>query len=113
MLRQARGRDGSRRPRFLWEMSRFATICLALGAVIAVPAVALRSDRPTLDMSQDGGAAWREVKWPFLLDQWGTGRAFQCQAADCGVALTMYLRPKIGFCNCATGVSDDAELDRV
>ena len=23
------------------------------------------------------------------------------------------MRPKLGFCNCATGVSDDAELDRV
>jgi len=23
------------------------------------------------------------------------------------------VRPKIGFCNCATGVSDDAELERV
>ena len=23
------------------------------------------------------------------------------------------MRPKIGFCNCLTGVSDDAELDRV
>ena len=25
----------------------------------------------------------------------------------------LYLRPKLGFCNCTTGVSDDAELDRV
>jgi hypothetical protein len=56
---------------------------------------------------------WTEIKWPFLLDQWGTGRAFRCSGAGCGAELTVYLRPKIGFCNCATGVSDDAEVDRV
>jgi hypothetical protein len=58
-------------------------------------------------------ADWAEVKWPFPLDQWGLGRAFRCAPADCGVEVNVYLRPKIGFCNCATGVSDDAELDRV
>ena len=26
---------------------------------------------------------------------------------------SLYLRPKIGFCNCDTGVADEAELDRV
>jgi hypothetical protein len=57
--------------------------------------------------------AWTETAWPFLIDQWGKGRAFRCSAADCGVELNLYLRPKIGFCNCTTGVSDDAELDRV
>jgi hypothetical protein len=54
-----------------------------------------------------------EIKWPFLRDQWGDGRAFRCAAADCGVEVNLYVRPKIGFCNCDTGVSDDAELDRV
>jgi hypothetical protein len=58
-------------------------------------------------------AAWNEVKWPFPLDQWGTGRAFQCRAADCGSEINLYLRAKLGFCNCTTGVSDDTELDRV
>ena len=56
---------------------------------------------------------WTEVSWPFPIDQWGTGRAFRCGAADCGAAVTVYLRPKIGFCNCGKGVYDDAELDRV
>ncbi len=32
---------------------------------------------------------------------------------DCGIKVDLYIRPKIGFCNCATGVSDDAELERV
>jgi hypothetical protein len=56
---------------------------------------------------------WVEVKWPFLLDQWGVGKAYECRPADCGVNVVVYIRPKIGFCNCATGVSDDAELERV
>jgi hypothetical protein len=56
---------------------------------------------------------WAEVKWPFPLDQWGTGRAFRCSAARCGVEVSLYVRPKLGFCNCANGVYDDDELDRV
>jgi hypothetical protein len=56
---------------------------------------------------------WTEGTWPFLIDQWGQGWVFQCKAADCGTELDLYLRPKIGFCNCQTGVADDAELDRV
>jgi hypothetical protein len=56
---------------------------------------------------------WTEVKWPFPIDQWGTGRAFQCGADACGMTVTLYLRPKIGFCNCSRGVYDDTELDRV
>jgi hypothetical protein len=89
---------------------------LALG-LAAVASVA--TSAPTTNEHSSASAprqhkpAWTEVKWPFLLDQWGTGRAFHCRAADCGQELTVYLRPKIGFCNCTTGVADDAELDRV
>jgi hypothetical protein len=61
--------------------------------------------------ARSGTATWTEAKWPFLLDQWGTGKAFAC--ADCGGKVEVYVRPKIGFCNCTTGVSDDAELERV
>jgi len=59
--------------------------------------------------------AWSKVKvnWPFPMDQWGKGKAFRCKAADCGTEVTVYVRAKIGFCNCATGVSDDEELDRI
>jgi len=60
-----------------------------------------------------GERVWSEGKWPFPTDQWGDGWAFQCKAADCGVDVNLYLRPKIGFCNCQTGVADDPELDRV
>jgi hypothetical protein len=56
---------------------------------------------------------WTETPWPFPIDQWGIGKAFLCKAADCGTQVELYVRPKIGFCNCATGVADDAELERV
>jgi hypothetical protein len=54
-----------------------------------------------------------EVRWPFPTDEWGEGNAFRCAAADCGVEVNVYIRAKIGFCNCSTGVSDDSELDRL
>ena len=57
--------------------------------------------------------AWTEFQWPFLLDQWGIGRAFVCKPADCGTEVKVYIRPKNGFCNCAPGDIDDEELDRV
>ena len=57
--------------------------------------------------------AWTEFQWPFLLDQWGIGRAFVCKPADCGTEVKVYLRPKNGSCNCAPGDIDDGELDRV
>jgi len=43
------------------------------------------------------------------VDQWGIGRAFACEATACGVEVNVYVRPKIGFCKCATGVDDDDE----
>jgi hypothetical protein len=56
---------------------------------------------------------WVEFKWPFAIDQWGTGRAFACTAADCGGEVRLYIRAKLGSCNCATGVADDGDLDRM
>lgn len=56
---------------------------------------------------------WNEVAWPFPIDQWGKGKAFRCTAANCGAEVNLYIRAKIGFCNCLTGVSDDDELDRI
>ena len=38
---------------------------------------------------------WTEVKWPFPIDQWRTGRAFACKAADCGAEVSLYLRAKL------------------
>jgi hypothetical protein len=56
---------------------------------------------------------WTEAQWPFPIDEWGKGKAFRCGAADCGVEVNFYIRAKIGFCNCTTGVSDDDELNRL
>ena len=50
---------------------------------------------------------------PFPMDEWGKGKAFRCAATDCGVEVNLYLRAKVGFCNCTTGVSDDEELERL
>ncbi len=83
-----------------------ATLLLGLGLALVGAIGAGRA-------SAAEAPAWSEIKWPFLIDQWGTGRAFRCNAAECGVAAELYLRPKIGFCNCATGVADDDDLDRV
>jgi len=93
---------------------RTAILVVALGAGLSG---LLAGDAATVGLtgadSQGARAAWTEVKWPFPLDQWGTGRAFRCAPADCGIEVNLYLRAKIGFCNCATGVSDDEELERV
>ena len=60
-----------------------------------------------------GGAGWREIAWPFPRDGWPAGRAFRCETEACGGEVEVYVRPKIGFCNCDTGVADDDEVDRV
>ena len=56
---------------------------------------------------------WHEIAWPFPRDGWPAGRAFHCDFAACGDEVEIYVRPKIGFCNCDTGVADDDEVDRV
>ena len=61
--------------------------------------------------SDAGG--WREIAWPFPRDGWPSGRAFRCATEACGGEIEVYLRPKIGFCNCDNGVADDDEVDRV
>jgi hypothetical protein len=75
--------------------------------------IAAKPPADTHRMSSRDRPVWTEAAWPFPIDQWGEGWAYQCKAADCGVDVNLYLRPKIGFCNCQTGVADDEELDRV
>ena len=78
--------------------------------------LAILAPPPAADMgviSTPAHPAWTETRWPFPIDQWGTGRAYICKAADCGREVTLYLRAKLGFCNCTTGVADDEELERV
>jgi hypothetical protein len=82
------------------------------GAIVGYLAFAAPWSAVTYDSSAER-AVWTEVKWPFPIDQWGTGRAFACKAADCGAELKLYLRAKLGACNCTTGVADDHDLDRM
>jgi hypothetical protein len=56
-------------------------------------------------------AHWREIAWAFPRDGWPAGRAFRCDGACEGAEL--YVRAKLGFCNCDRGVADDDEVDRV
>src|SRR4051795_9254896 len=59
------------------------------------------------------GGGWQEIAWPYPRDGWPSGRAYRCNAADCGEQIDLYVRPKLGFCNCDSGVADDDEVDRV
>lgn len=95
--------------------TRNIAITVAFGAAGVVSALA-----GSLWFAGHGGAVataphpvWTEVQWPFPIDEWGTGKAFQCRAADCGAEVSIYVRAKLGFCNCTTGVADDSELERL
>ncbi len=80
---------------------------LAFGIVSGV--AAYQKVRP---QAADGGDVhWQEIAWPYPRDGWPAGRAFRCDG--CAGEIELYLRPKIGFCNCDTGVADDDEVDRV
>ncbi len=91
----------------------------ALNAVIKLCRVALFSIivaclQPLgLAYADQADSIWIETKWPFLMDQWGQGKSFQCRAADCGAELNLYIRAKIGFCSSTTGIADDNELERL
>jgi hypothetical protein len=93
---------------------------VTVAAVVLVAAIggyalflAAKPAADTTRMAARGEPVWTEATWPFPIDQWGEGWAFRCKAADCGTEVNLYMRPKIGFCNCQTGVADDPELDRV
>ena len=92
-----------------------AIVVAGIGLMIALMAgsASVLGVRAPTGPATYAASGFDEEKWPFLLDQWGVGKAFVCAPADCGVKVELYIRPKIGFCNCATGVSDDQELERV
>ena len=81
----------------------------ALAVIVLRLLLGVAAARPT---GRGPAAGWQEIDWPFPRDAWPAGRAFRC-APRCGGALEVYVRPKIGFCNCTTGVTEDAEVDRV
>ena len=87
-------------------------LAFGLGGLIALLSWLAYAYTSEIALSR-GRPAWTEVSWPFAPDEWGKGKAFHCKAADCGNEVTVYVRAKIGFCNCTTGVADDAELERL
>jgi hypothetical protein len=97
----------------IYPTGLLAAAGLAIALLLAADAVPLSVGQEASGPASGTHPVWTEVKWPFPLDQWGIGRAFVCRSADCGNEVNLYLRAKLGFCNCTTGVSDDADLDRV
>jgi hypothetical protein len=87
-------------------MRKLLLIALAVAACTLSGLAAYVGARPAV-------AGWREIAWPFPRDGWPAGRAFRCDAALCREAIELYVRPKVGFCNCDSGVVDDDEVDRV
>ncbi|WGD54010.1 hypothetical protein QA641_08945 [Bradyrhizobium sp. CB1650] len=79
-----------------------AVIVLGASGVGAYQLAPAPTERPT---------HWREIAWPFPRDGWPAGRAFRCEGGCTGAEL--YVRAKLGFCNCDRGVADDDEVDRV
>ena len=77
---------------------------LRSGVLVAALGIAfmalLAREAATVAAAGPGGAAtadaphavWNEVKWPFLVDQWGSGRAYRCTGAECGDVATILWR---------------------
>jgi len=84
------------------------SLSIAFAAAICA-GIAVAGDRP----ARSGFDGWREIAWPFPRDGWPAGRAFRCATEACSGDVEVYVRPKIGFCNCDSGVADDDEVDRV
>ena len=85
---------------------------VSLGSLVAA-VLASWSGLPRHAAATAIAPVWTEMAWPFPSDPWGKGKAFRCKAADCGAEVNVYLRAKIGFCNCTTGVADDDDVDRM
>jgi hypothetical protein len=86
-------------------------ILLALTAALIFYGPGLMATSSADRASETSG--WSAVNWPFPVDAWPEGRAFHCGRDQCGMEVDFYIRPKIGFCDCYRGVSDDDEIDRV
>ena len=87
-------------------------LAFSLGGLIALLSWLAYSYTSEIARSS-GSPTWSEVTWPFAPDEWGKGKAYHCKAADCGAEVHVYIRAKIGFCNCTTGVANDDELARL
>src|SRR4029078_5558953 len=93
------------------RVGRLIIAAASLGSLLAV--VLAWSGLPRHAAATAIARVWTEIACPFPNDPWGKGKAFRCKAADCGAEVNVYLRAKVGFCNCTTGVADDEDLDRM
>ena len=87
-------------------------VAFGLGGLIGMLAW-LASAYTKDDALSNAQPTWTEVAWPFATDEWGKGKAFQCKAFSCGTEINLYIRAKMGFCNCTTGIADDGDLNRM
>ena len=90
-----------------------ATVFALGGAVAKLGLLARGSAMDGTPSRSASPPVWTEVQWPFPVDPWGKGKAFRCKPADCGSEVKVYVRAKLGFCNCTTGIVDDTDLDRM
>ena len=97
-------------------MRRSTILSLAIGCAVAgaLGAGLFASGvlRPISSATPPRNPAWTEVAWPFPVDQFGRGKAYHCAAKHCGTDVKLYVRAKIGFCDCVSTIEDD-EVDRV
>ena len=93
------------------RIGRVAVVAASVGSVLAI--MLAWSGLPQHAAATATAPVWTEMAWPFPTDPWGKGKAFRCKAADCGTEVNVYLRAKLGFCNCTTGVADDDDVDRM
>jgi hypothetical protein len=89
-------------------MPRLASILAAAALLGASGVGAYQLAAPS---TGQGTSEWHEIAWSLPRDGWPAGRAFRCEG-QCGGA-ELYVRAKLGFCNCDRGVADDDEVDRV
>ena len=90
-----------------------AALTAGIGVIACVIAVPFGRDGVNRREGWSDPPMWHEIAWPLPRDAWEPGRAFKCASPQCGGDTEVYVRPKLGFCNCTTGVSDDEEVDRV
>jgi hypothetical protein len=86
----------------------------ALAAFVALAGYALYFAQQRVPTATGDGHSpiWTKTEWPFPSDIWGPGLAYHCAAAHCGREVVVYLRAKLGFCNCTITIDDDM-VDRV
>lgn len=97
-----------------WQSQAAIAIAAVAAGMLAVGVVlVLKRDPVKEPLPLDPAAGWTEIAWPLPPTPWWPSKAFVCNAATCGAELTLYVRVKVGFCNCADGIADDAELARI